>query len=91
MNRCGGCDRLEGHAVLLVADLAGLAMTTPGSAPGRVRGRLRRSDVTELAAEAEQDLVARGYLLLDRFGAVPRRRSCSSLTRLLLRHLRKKA
>ncbi|ANS70483.1 hypothetical protein SLINC_8259 [Streptomyces lincolnensis] len=62
---------LEGHAVLLVAGLADVAMTTLGSALGTVRGLLRRSDVTELAAEAEQDLVARGRLVLDRYGAVP--------------------
>ncbi|MCD7438499.1 polyprenyl synthetase [Streptomyces lincolnensis] len=66
-----GLDSLEGRAVLLVAGVADLAMSTLGSALGTVRGLLRRSDVTELAAEAEADLVARGRLVLDRYGAVP--------------------
>jgi hypothetical protein len=38
---------------------------------GTVRSLLRRSDATELAAQAEQDLAARGRLVLDRYAAVP--------------------
>ncbi|MFE6084025.1 polyprenyl synthetase [Streptomyces virginiae] len=61
----------EGRAVLLVAGLADLAATTLGSALGVVSGLLRRSDAAELASEAEQDLMARGRLALDRYAAVP--------------------
>ncbi|MFF3016597.1 polyprenyl synthetase [Streptomyces sp. NPDC057939] len=65
----------EGRAVLLVAGLADLALTTAGSALGTVMGTvgglLRRSDAAELAAEAEHDLVARGRLVLDRYASVP--------------------
>ncbi|MER5411899.1 polyprenyl synthetase [Streptomyces virginiae] len=61
----------EGRAVLLVAGLADLAVTTLGSALGVVSGLLRRSDAAELASEAEQDLMARGRLALDRYAAVP--------------------
>ncbi|MFD4914013.1 polyprenyl synthetase, partial [Streptomyces virginiae] len=56
----------EGRAVLLVAGLADLAVTTLGSALGVVSGLLRRSDASDLASEAEQDLMARGRLALDR-------------------------
>ncbi|WP_223773122.1 polyprenyl synthetase [Streptomyces sp. 135] len=62
---------LDGQAVLLVAGLADLAVSTVGSALATVRGALRRSDAAELAAEAERDLVARGRLVLDRFAGVP--------------------
>ncbi|MFJ1864867.1 polyprenyl synthetase [Streptomyces sp. NPDC088097] len=62
-------------AVLLVAGLADLAVTTLGSAlgsaVGTVRGLLRRSDAADLAADAEQDLMARGRLALDRYAAAP--------------------
>ncbi|MFJ6052503.1 polyprenyl synthetase [Streptomyces sp. NPDC092307] len=61
----------EGRAVLLVAGLADLAVTTLGSALGVVGGLLRRSDAAELATEAEQDLMARGRLALDRYATVP--------------------
>jgi hypothetical protein len=64
----GGCDQ---QAVLLVAGLADLAVSTMGSAVGMVRGLLRRSDAAELAADAERDLVARGRLVVDRYAAVP--------------------
>ncbi|MFE5239542.1 MULTISPECIES: polyprenyl synthetase [unclassified Streptomyces] len=64
----GGPDR---QAVLLVAGLADLAVSTAGSALGAVRGLLRRSDAAELAAEAESDLMARGRLVLDRYAAAP--------------------
>jgi hypothetical protein len=43
----GGCDQ---QAVLLVAGLADLAVSTMGSAVGMVRGLLRRSDAAELYA-----------------------------------------
>ncbi|SOE06733.1 hypothetical protein SAMN06272765_7588 [Streptomyces sp. Ag109_G2-15] len=62
---------LDEQAVLLVAGLADLAVSTLDSAVGTVRGLLRRSDATELAAQAEQDLMARGRLALDRYAAVP--------------------
>ncbi|MGW1813732.1 polyprenyl synthetase [Streptomyces sp. NPDC002125] len=64
----GGPDR---QAVLLVAGLADLAVSTAGSALGAVRGLLHRSDAAELAAEAESDLMARGRLVLDRYAAAP--------------------
>jgi hypothetical protein len=62
---------LDEHAVLLAAGLADLAVSTLGSALGAVRGLLRRSDAAELAAQAEQDLAARGRLVLDRYAAAP--------------------
>ncbi|QOV40339.1 polyprenyl synthetase [Streptomyces ferrugineus] len=62
---------LDERAVLLVAGLADLAVSTVGSALGAVRGLLRRADAAELAAEAEHDLTARGRLMLDRYAAVP--------------------
>lgn len=61
----------DGRAVLLVAGLADLAVTTAGSALGTVRGLLRRSDAAELAADAEHDLIARGRLVLDRWTTAP--------------------
>ncbi|MFJ1967041.1 polyprenyl synthetase [Streptomyces sp. NPDC087903] len=69
-----GAERREGpdeQAVLLVAGLADLAVSTLGSALGTVRGLLRRSDAAQLASDAEQDLLARGRLALDRYAAVP--------------------
>ncbi|MEV6171378.1 polyprenyl synthetase [Streptomyces sp. NPDC051954] len=66
--RHGGLDE---RAVLLVAGLADLAVSTVGSAVGTMRGLLRRSDAAELAAQAEHDLLARGRLVLDRYAAVP--------------------
>ncbi len=57
--------------MLLVAGLADLAVSTLSSALGTVRGLLRRSDTAELAAEAEQDLIARGRLVLDQYAAAP--------------------
>lgn len=62
---------LDGRALLLAAGLADLAVSTAGSALGTVRGLLRRSDAAELVAEAEQELVARGRLAVDRYAAVP--------------------
>ncbi|MGC5562230.1 polyprenyl synthetase [Streptomyces sp. FR-108] len=67
-------ERAEGvdeRAVLLVAGLAELTVSTVGSALGAVRGLLRRSDGAELAAQAEHDLLARGRLVLDRYATVP--------------------
>ncbi|MEU7469926.1 polyprenyl synthetase [Streptomyces sp. NPDC044984] len=66
--RRGGLDE---QAVLVAAGLADLAMSTLGSAAGAVRGLLRRSDAAELAAQAENDLAARGRLVLDRYATVP--------------------
>ncbi|WP_103534363.1 polyprenyl synthetase [Streptomyces sp. SM11] len=62
---------LDERVVLLVAGAADLAVSAVGSALGAVRGLLRRSDAAELAAEAEQDLMARGRLALDRYAAPP--------------------
>ncbi|MGW3152365.1 polyprenyl synthetase [Streptomyces sp. NPDC001177] len=62
---------LDEQAVLLVAGLADLAVSTLGSAVGAVRGLLRRSDAAELAAQAEHDLAARGRLVVDRYVAIP--------------------
>ncbi|MFG3657135.1 polyprenyl synthetase [Streptomyces sp. NPDC047706] len=61
----------EDRAVLLVAGLADLAVSTMSSALGTVRGLLRRSDTAALAADTEHDLLARGRLVLDRYTAVP--------------------
>ncbi len=57
--------------MLLVAGLADLAVSTLGAALGTVRGLLRRSDTAELAAEAENELLARGRLVLDRYATAP--------------------
>lgn len=62
---------LDGQTLLVAVGLADLAVSTVGSALGTVRGLLRRSDAAELAAEAENELVARGRLVLDRYAAVP--------------------
>ncbi|GAA3507186.1 hypothetical protein [Streptomyces showdoensis] len=67
----GRPEGLDDQAVLLVAGLADLAVSTLGSALGTVRGLLRRSDAAELASEAERDLRARGRLALDRYAAAP--------------------
>ncbi|MBM7167633.1 polyprenyl synthetase [Streptomyces sp. G44] len=62
---------LDEQAVLVVAGLADLAVSVVGSAVGAVRGLLRRGDAAELAAQAQDDLMARGRLVLDRYAAVP--------------------
>ncbi|MFD3333791.1 polyprenyl synthetase [Streptomyces sp. NPDC058700] len=59
------------HAVLLAAGLADVTVSTVGSALGAVRGLARRADAAELVADAEQDLTARGRLLVDRYATVP--------------------
>ncbi|MFF8095116.1 polyprenyl synthetase [Streptomyces sp. NPDC016675] len=61
----------DDQAVLVVAGLADLAVSTLGSAVGAVRGLLRRSDTADLVREAEQDLQARGRLALERCTNVP--------------------
>ncbi|MFJ8082940.1 polyprenyl synthetase [Streptomyces sp. NPDC096205] len=61
----------EERAVLLVAGLADVAVSSVGTVLGTVRGLLRRSDTADLAAAAEDDLMARGRLVLDRYAAVP--------------------
>ncbi|MDT0342085.1 polyprenyl synthetase [Streptomyces litchfieldiae] len=67
----GRREGLDEQAVLLVAGLADLAVSTLGSALGAVRGLLCRSDIPELAVEAKRDLTARGRLVRDRYAAVP--------------------
>ncbi|MFJ9422014.1 polyprenyl synthetase [Streptomyces sp. NPDC101249] len=59
------------QAVLLAAGLADLAVDTVGSALGAARSLLRRSDTAELAAQAADELTARGRLVLDRYAVVP--------------------
>ncbi|MEU0114506.1 polyprenyl synthetase [Streptomyces bobili] len=61
----------EEQALLLAAGLADLAVHTVGSAFGTLRGLLRRSDTTDLAQNARQELQARGRLALDRYTHVP--------------------
>ncbi|MDT0611191.1 polyprenyl synthetase [Streptomyces lancefieldiae] len=61
----------DDQAVLLVAGLADLAVSTLGSAVGGLRALLGRSDTADLVREAEQDLQARGRLALDRWTHVP--------------------
>ncbi|QEV21747.1 hypothetical protein [Streptomyces alboniger] len=67
-SRIGG---LGERAVLLAVGLADLGVSTLGAALGTAQGLLRRSDTSELAAEAENDLLARGRLVRDRFATVP--------------------
>ncbi|MDH6521693.1 hypothetical protein M2163_001316 [Streptomyces sp. SAI-135] len=67
----GGREGLDEQVVLLAAGAADLAVSTLGSVLGTVRGLLRRSDVADLAADAEQDLKARGRIALDRCATVP--------------------
>ncbi|MEU9126133.1 polyprenyl synthetase [Streptomyces sp. NPDC048506] len=63
--------RLDDRAVLLVAGLADLAVSAIGAAAGTLQGLLRRADGPDLARDAEQDLMARGRLALDRYAAAP--------------------
>ncbi|MFF4174050.1 polyprenyl synthetase [Streptomyces sp. NPDC001744] len=63
--------RLDEQAVLLAAGLADLAVSAVGSAAGTLRRLLRRSDGADLVREAEEDLMARGRLVLDRYTAAP--------------------
>ncbi|GAA2333443.1 polyprenyl synthetase [Streptomyces kunmingensis] len=62
---------LEDQAVLLVAGLADLTVGAIGSAASLVQQLLRRSDGRELARDAQQDLMARGRIALDRIATVP--------------------
>ncbi|MFJ9929986.1 polyprenyl synthetase [Streptomyces misionensis] len=62
---------LDEQAVLLVAGLADLAVSTVSSALGTARQLLRRSDGPDLARDAHQDLLARGRIALDRYAAAP--------------------
>ena len=62
---------LDEQAVLVVAGLADLAVSMAGSAVGTMRGLLRRADAAELAAEAQDDLMARGRLVLERYASPP--------------------
>lgn len=61
----------EQRAVLVAAGLADLTLSGLRTAVGGLRGLLRRSDGAELAGEVEQDLAARGRLVLDRYAAAP--------------------
>ncbi|MGW6564856.1 polyprenyl synthetase [Streptomyces sp. NPDC054975] len=58
-------------AVLLVAGLADIAVTAVSSAVGEVRGLLGRSDVAGLADEGQEEIKARGRLVLDRYAVPP--------------------
>lgn len=71
MTRETGRRGLDEQAVLVAAGLADLAVSAAGTAFGTVRGLLRRSDHGELAAQAGQDLAARGRLALDRYTTAP--------------------
>ncbi|GFH37895.1 polyprenyl synthetase [Streptomyces pacificus] len=62
---------LDEQAVLLAAGLADLVVSTAGSVAGTVRQLLRRSDGPELAREAQQDLIARGRIAVDRLAVPP--------------------
>ncbi|GLX19497.1 MULTISPECIES: polyprenyl synthetase [Streptomyces] len=57
---------LDRQALLLAVGLADLAASTVGSALEGMRQLLRRSDGPELVQDAQQDLMARGRLALDR-------------------------
>ncbi|MFD5338083.1 polyprenyl synthetase [Streptomyces hawaiiensis] len=46
-------------------------MSTISSAAGTLQQLLRRSDGPEIARDAQQDLVARGRIVLDRAAASP--------------------
>lgn len=54
-----------------MAGLADLAVSTISAAAGTVQGLLRRGDGPELAEEAQQDLMSRGRLALDRNATTP--------------------
>ncbi|MGA5821152.1 polyprenyl synthetase [Kitasatospora sp. NPDC094028] len=62
---------LEQQALLLAAGLADLAVSALGSTLGAVQQLLRRSDGPELARDAQQDLMARGRIALDRVASAP--------------------
>ncbi|QGV82929.1 hypothetical protein EIZ62_30130 [Streptomyces ficellus] len=57
--------------VQLAAGVADLAFSGLSSAARTARGLLTRADVPELAAEARQQLRARGRLVMDRAAVVP--------------------
>ncbi|MBD9722496.1 polyprenyl synthetase [Streptomyces caniscabiei] len=61
----------DDQAVLLVAGVADLAVTTVSSALGTLQGLMRRSDGAEIVTDAQQDLMARGRIALDRCAAAP--------------------
>ncbi|MFI9810424.1 polyprenyl synthetase [Streptomyces sp. NPDC052301] len=62
---------MDEQAVLLVAGLTDLAVTTISSAVGTVHQLLRRADGPDIARDAQQDLMARGRIALDRCAAAP--------------------
>ncbi|MGW7056005.1 polyprenyl synthetase [Streptomyces sp. NPDC054887] len=56
-------------AVLLAAGIADLAVGAVGGVVSGLRGLLGRADVAELAEDGQQELKARGRLVLDRHAA----------------------
>ncbi|MFJ6718615.1 MULTISPECIES: polyprenyl synthetase [unclassified Streptomyces] len=71
MTSAHGSRGLDEQAVLLVAGLADLAVTTIGSAVGTLQGLVRRADGPDIARDAQRDLMARGRIALDRYAAAP--------------------
>ncbi|MFC8981096.1 polyprenyl synthetase [Streptomyces sp. NPDC057411] len=57
---------MDGKLLLVAAGLAELAVSTAGSTVGTLRHVLCRSDGPELIRSAQQDLMARGRVLLNR-------------------------
>ncbi|MFH7595703.1 polyprenyl synthetase [Streptomyces racemochromogenes] len=57
---------LDRQALLLAAGLADVAVSTACSALAGVRQLLRRSDGPDLVQDAQQDLMARGRIALER-------------------------
>lgn len=71
MTSAHGSRGLDEQAVLLVAGLADLAVTTIGSVVGTLQELVRRADGPDIARDAQQDLMARGRIALDRYAAAP--------------------
>lgn len=62
---------LTEDAVALVAGLADLAVGGLSSAVGGVSGLLRRADLRDLLADGQEETMARGRLIMDRYAAAP--------------------
>lgn len=62
---------LDEQAVLLMAGLADLVVSTISSTVGTAQQLLRRSDGAEIARDALQDLMSRGRIALDRYAPAP--------------------
>ncbi|MFE9018001.1 polyprenyl synthetase [Streptomyces sp. NPDC007808] len=71
MSSVHGSRGWDEQAVLLAAGVADLAVTTVSSALGSLQGLMRRSDGAEIVADAQQDLMSRGRIALDRCAAGP--------------------